>query len=97
MNVSGGNTASSCKISVDVEEKTATSYSKRTVWTLDDSLKSIGATNLSSTTWQHTTIQLAPTEAESLVIINLEHDYINSGGVGLDNVVFSSTKKCNPR
>ena len=35
----GGNDAEACEISVELEEKSATSYSKRTVWTLDDSNK----------------------------------------------------------
>ena len=95
--IAGGNSESSCKMSVDVEEKSATSYSKKTVWTLDNSFKTIGASNMQSSTWNHTTINLAPTETESNVIINLEYDYLNGGGVGLDNVVFSSTVKCDPR
>ena len=95
--IAGGNSESSCKMSVDVEEKSATSYSKRTVWTLDDSFKTIGASNMQSSTWNHTTINLVPTETESNVIINLEYDYLNGGGVGLDNVVFSSSIKCDPR
>ena len=95
--IAGGNSEISCKMSADVEEKSATSYSKKTVWTLDNSFKTIGASNMQSSTWNHTTINLAPTETESNVIINLEYDYLNGGGVGLDNVVFSSTIKCDPR
>ena len=52
---------------VDMEEKSATSYSKRTIWTLDDSLKAIGASNLLSTNWNHATINFPPTEYETLV------------------------------
>ena len=37
--IPGGNDAEACEISVELEEKSATSYSKRTVWTLDDSNK----------------------------------------------------------
>ena len=65
--LSGGNTADACQIYVDMEEKSATSYSKRTIWTLDDSLKSIGSSNMMSTNWDHATIYLPPSDFETLV------------------------------
>ena len=111
--ICGGNDAEACELSVELEEKSPTSYSKRTVWTLDDSEKAIGASALANVTWSHATINLPPTETESLVTLKLKYNYNKagantgsqikvicksflSGGVGVDNIVFSSIYKCNP-
>ena len=81
---------------MDIEERSATSFSRRTVWTLPDSQKAVGASALSSSSWSHAIVNLPPSDKESQVIIKAVHMFDTAGAVGLDNIVYTSTKKCNP-
>ena len=93
----GGNTVDACNIKVNIEEKSALSYSKTVLWELEDSKKAIGAANLLSSTWNHVTIDLPASSKETLITMEVEHNYDLFGGSGIDNMVISSTRKCNPR
>ena len=78
---------------MELEEKSATSYNKRTVWTLADSdkvkenvnihliitIQAIGAAALSNASWAHATINLPATETESLVTLKIKYNYNKAG------------------
>ena len=110
---SGGDDASACELNVFSEERGPLSYKKELIWSLDEGNKAIGAAALMSTTWNHVTIDLPPSDVETKVwkgmifqflkfmlfqiSIEARHNYNKNGGVGLDNIVFSTTEKCNPQ
>ena len=68
----GGDDASACEINIYLEDRSALSYKKELVWSLDDSKKSIGAAALQSTTWNHVTIDLPPSSVEKKVKMKQE-------------------------
>ena len=95
--ICGGDNAEACDLSVDLEEMSATSYSRTTTWSLPDTDKAIGSSALQSGSWGHKIVNLPPSDKYSQVIITAKHLYDSAGGVGLDNIVYTSQKKCNPR
>ena len=94
--ICGGDSAAACFLSVDIEERSPTSFSRRSIWSLPDSDKAIGAAALASTSWNHKIIDLPASDKESQVIIKTLYMFEEAGGIGLDNIVYTSTKKCNP-
>ena len=83
--ICGGDSAAACSLSVEVEERSATSHSRQNVWSLPDSDKAIGASALSNSTWSHQIINIPRIETESQLIIRTEYNYLEGGGLGLDN------------
>ena len=94
--ICGGDSAAACSLSVEVEERSATSHSRQNVWSLPDSDKAIGASALSNSTWSHQMINIPRIETESQLIIRTEYNYLEGGGLGLDNIVLTSSSKCSP-
>ena len=95
--ICGGDNTEACDISVHVEEMSATSYSRTKTWSLPPTDKAIGSSALASGSWTHKIVDLPPSEENSQVTITAKHLYDSGGGVGLDNIVYTSNKKCNPR
>ena len=92
--ICGGNSVSACLLSVELEQRSPTSISRNIIWSLPDSDKAVGASALSNTSWSHQTIKIPRTETESQVIIRTEYNYLDGGGIGLDNIVLSSSRQC---
>ena len=78
--ICGGDNAAACELWVDVEEMSATSYSRRTVWSLPDTDKAIGATALQSSSWAHKTIDLPASDKYSQVIIVADWSTLSGRG-----------------
>ena len=92
--ICGGDSVSACLLSVELEQRSPTSISRNIIWSLPDSDKAVGASALSNTSWSHQTIKIPRTETESQVIIRTEYNYLDGGGIGLDNIVLSSSRQC---
>ena len=89
--ICGGDSAASCELSVEIEERSATSYSRREVWSLQDSDKAIGATALKSSSWSHKIINLPASspDTETQVIFK---KYFSDQNLSDENICLSINK-----